>query len=461
MTDALPSPAAPIAPLDPKKPESSPARRHFHITLASFFLPVLSWPVVFILLSMDLANSAESKDERRWAWRTLALFALDVMIFISFLIWHDEHHPTNFGRWGPEIGGDSSLRMGVDLDPSDQSGRVRQLMPNGPAARAGLREGDVILEVDGSEVKAPEDIHSLLQEQAPGASRKVRFVRNGQTMDAAVVPEVIRKPWNQGLLDTWSPDEPYPWKDSLIWLCPCIGIAVVGWIVARRRGARRTPVWMMFLFVLAFSEALGVSVILALKTLLGGYSGLGWLLSFMAHTLAVLASTVVCARFDRARIPRESVAPLRSQLGVALRAIFYLLSGVGRIALVLSSLAGFLRLDPAIFDPIRYLAGMRLGTQGTVLLVTEAVFLAPIAEEFLFRGFLLPRLSEQLGPAWALGLSSLAFASLHLYQGVFMIFILFMALILGWTRLRTGSLFVPIALHMLQNAFSIVRLLHQ
>jgi len=461
VTDASPSPAMPIAPQDPKKPVASPARRHFHITLASCFLPVFSWPIVFMLISVDLAKSADSEDERRWAWRTLAVFAMDILIFVSFLIWHDKQHPANFGRWAPDTGGDSSLRMGVDTDPSDQPGRVRRLMSNGPAARAGLREGDVILEVDGSEVTSHEDIHRFLQGAVSGVARKVQYRRDGQTMETTVVPEVIRKPWNHGLLDTWGADEPYPWKESLLWLSPCIGIAAVGWIVARRRGAPRSPIWMVFLLVLVVSQVVAISVLLTAKTILGGYSGLGMLLSLTAHTLTILPLTVVGARFDRGRIPREPVAPLRSQLGVALRAIFYDLTAIVRIGVALSALAGFLSLDPAVFDPIRYLAGMRLGILGTILLVMDAVLLAPIAEEFLFRGFLLPRLSGQLGPAWALGLSSLAFASLHQYQGVFMIFVLFMALIVGWTRLRTGSLFVPIALHMLQNAWTTVRLMHE
>jgi membrane protease YdiL (CAAX protease family) len=134
--------------------------------------------------------------------------------------------------------------------------------------------------------------------------------------------------------------------------------------------------------------------------------------------------------------------------------LFYAATGYVRIGMLFAVIAGACKVLPAIFDPLRFLAGMRLGTSGTVFLIVEVVLFAPIAEEFLFRGFLLPRLAAQVGPTWALAWTALTFASLHQSQGIYMIAIAFTGLVLGWARLRTGGLLVPILLHALQNAWA-------
>src|SRR5204863_736062 len=97
------------------------------------------------------------------------------------------------------------------------------------------------------------------------------------------------------------------------------------------------------------------------------------------------------------------------------------------------------------------LARMHLGLAGNLMLVAVVVFLGPVAEEVLFRGFLLPRLAAQLGSRWALWASSLLFASLHFYYGINSLLILYYGLILGWARMRSGRLASPILLHILIN----------
>ncbi|HEX5757612.1 MAG TPA: CPBP family intramembrane glutamic endopeptidase [Thermoanaerobaculia bacterium] len=85
---------------------------------------------------------------------------------------------------------------------------------------------------------------------------------------------------------------------------------------------------------------------------------------------------------------------------------------------------------------------------------------APIFEELLFRGFLLPSLAaSRLGAAGAVTVSSLLFAALHLQYdlfdmtGVFLLGCLFAA-----ARLASGSTLLTIGLHVLTNLLALIQL---
>lgn len=83
---------------------------------------------------------------------------------------------------------------------------------------------------------------------------------------------------------------------------------------------------------------------------------------------------------------------------------------------------------------------------------------APLFEEVFFRGFVITGLAaSRLGPAGAVIVSSAVWAAIHtqydLY-GIATIFIL--GLLLGAARVRTGSVLVPMAMHVTANAIAIL-----
>jgi len=98
-------------------------------------------------------------------------------------------------------------------------------------------------------------------------------------------------------------------------------------------------------------------------------------------------------------------------------------------------------------------------TRWTPLLWIAVVGLAPLVEETLYRGFVLRGWARsQLGPVGALVLLSALWAATHLQYGPFeqaMVFVY--GLLLGAARLSTGSLYVPIAMHMMVNAIVLAR----
>ncbi len=87
-----------------------------------------------------------------------------------------------------------------------------------------------------------------------------------------------------------------------------------------------------------------------------------------------------------------------------------------------------------------------------------AVVLAPLFEETLFRGVLLPVLARRWG-AWAgVGMSALTFALAHLSLGE-LLPLLLLGLGLGWLRLRSGRLAPCVLMHALWNGLTFSNLL--
>ncbi len=69
---------------------------------------------------------------------------------------------------------------------------VDQLAPMGPAQKAGLKVGDVLVSVEGTKIAAPEDLGRLMQNRKPGDRLRVEFLRDGRTTTVTI--EVGRRP---------------------------------------------------------------------------------------------------------------------------------------------------------------------------------------------------------------------------------------------------------------------------
>ncbi|MGV8998414.1 MAG: DegQ family serine endoprotease [Parvibaculaceae bacterium] len=67
---------------------------------------------------------------------------------------------------------------------------VGDLYPTGPAAKAGLKAGDVIRSVDGADVEDPEALRYRFAMKPLGSAVKLRYVRNGATLDTSMAVEV-------------------------------------------------------------------------------------------------------------------------------------------------------------------------------------------------------------------------------------------------------------------------------
>jgi len=95
-------------------------------------------------------------------------------------------------------------------------------------------------------------------------------------------------------------------------------------------------------------------------------------------------------------------------------------------------------------------------------MIVMIIFLVPIMEELLFRGFLQNSLKRYLGRWWAILLTAILFACAHFSssQGVgnlqLILSLFVLAFFLGFVYEKTGTLWAPIGLHMMFNAFNVL-----
>jgi aminopeptidase YwaD len=71
--------------------------------------------------------------------------------------------------------------FGISAPPRGADGlRLASVVPGTAAAKAGLREGDVIVRFDGSSVEGFEDFRAMVQERKPGDTVSVLYLRDGE-----------------------------------------------------------------------------------------------------------------------------------------------------------------------------------------------------------------------------------------------------------------------------------------
>ncbi|MFL6239543.1 MAG: S1C family serine protease [Actinomycetes bacterium] len=83
--------------------------------------------------------------------------------------------------------------IGIALDPqydgsppggligcSPQAGRCTPVSPNGPAAKAGLRSGDIIVSIDGRRTPGADEVVILTRKHRPGDTVRIEIVRDGE-----------------------------------------------------------------------------------------------------------------------------------------------------------------------------------------------------------------------------------------------------------------------------------------
>ncbi|MEM9565256.1 MAG: CPBP family intramembrane glutamic endopeptidase [Actinomycetota bacterium] len=116
----------------------------------------------------------------------------------------------------------------------------------------------------------------------------------------------------------------------------------------------------------------------------------------------------------------------------------------------------FVTTDPS--ETAEAIVGAADGLLDVVLLVFAVVIMAPLAEEWFYRGMVLSSLVRRIGPIAGAVISSAVFALIHLelilLPGLFLL-----ALVLAWLTMRIGRVGVAIVAHLAFNATTVVQLL--
>ena len=97
-------------------------------------------------------------------------------------------------------------------------------------------------------------------------------------------------------------------------------------------------------------------------------------------------------------------------------------------------------------------------TNSFPMLFLSVGVIAPVFEELLFRGFLFKGWERSpLGGHGTVWLISVIFAVIHMqYDPAIILLIIPMGAVLGYARMYSGSLLVPIVLHVMNNSFSLL-----
>jgi serine protease Do len=85
-----------------------------------------------------------------------------------------------------------------DVDAKEPAGaRIEEVTPDSPAEKAGLKEGDLVVEYDGERVRSARQFTRLVQETPDGRTVKIAVMRNGQKQTVDATPE-NRVTWDFG-----------------------------------------------------------------------------------------------------------------------------------------------------------------------------------------------------------------------------------------------------------------------
>jgi S1-C subfamily serine protease len=69
---------------------------------------------------------------------------------------------------------------------------VIEVVPDGPAARAGMRPEDLLVELDGSPLRGTDDLQRLMTDEAIGRAVRLTVARDGELRGVTVTPDELR-----------------------------------------------------------------------------------------------------------------------------------------------------------------------------------------------------------------------------------------------------------------------------
>ncbi len=231
-----------------------------------------------------------------------------------------------------------------------------------------------------------------------------------------------------------------------------VGLLILGWFSFRAGRAAFPPLWLSLFWIAFMFEGQ-----IALTLMLGAVPA-----TLIAHTalLAVLLPTVpvMLAAVFAFRRPSWGEAfrwPPRfgGKKALAFGALFLFLSFGFNI--VFANLTSAHSGQP----PVQNTAAFMKDALATypVLAVLTIVFAVPLAEEILFRGLLFGALGRWLRTGWVILVSSMLFAAIH-FDSAFFLPLFFLGLVLGWARAKSGSLGLPLLIHIVNNGLAILAL---
>ncbi len=448
---------------DPPTTQSgSQAKRDFHIVLSLVLLPVITLPVAWIIYILRLVRSRTDAREQGWLRALAGLTVLDTVLMPALLVLAF-YSPASIKEKASQAPTGRRPFIGINFQPEDKVPGcvVSKVMPGLPAARGGLKVGDRIVKIGDDAVAGCAQVRSSVARGPTGRPRPFEIKRGARSMALRITPRLINPrrhaPPPPGLFETTVPcdadsggaDRSLPWGYLAVLVALLI---IVG--CGRRRGRKPLMVGAATICFLVGYQLLFVLAAPIMCWLLGGHSTGGFLVMMNAGTATGLVVAVAfqypLRRAGALEVP-EGAATLSTARALG-QALWYLLAGGFRLAILAAIINAVLPMQEG--GLLETVARFSFSSGGaTFLFLSAVVVLGPVAEEVFFRGLLLPWISSWLGWRPALAITSLAFALVHTDYGIHrQLLVCFLGILLGWIRIRTGSLRGAIILHMMVNS---------
>lgn len=419
----------------------------FHLALVAGLAPVAGVPIVALLAIA--ARRKHDARERRWARRIAGVLLVDLVVAAIVIATSAGALPAP-----AEAAQTSGPRIGVAID-DDYAGegiRVDAVLEGSPADRAGLAEGDVIVGADGASIASLDDLRSAL-----GRERVVVDVRRaGEALQLEVEPTSAAMLAGERCGEVRARDL-VPERGTLISfgvvVLGTLALGAIGW---RRRARGGVATLLPFLAIPPLGALVGAGA--AVVACSAGADTLVIEISLVASevvlvALAALAVWGASRRWEGETPTLDGDAPLSVPRTVAL-GVLYVATWIPRVLFLAAPLFVLAR-EHGMEGGSEALGVVLGGDRAPIALVLTFIagaLLAPIGEELLFRGLLVPWLARVVAPWAAIVLSALLFGALHDAHGIARIGPMTIGVVLGWARLRAGTLAAPIAIHVIVNA---------
>jgi serine protease Do len=122
-----------------------------------------------------------------FAGGVLAAITIGVLVYQARVDAQDRERFPIQAPFLPLVGPGSSI--GITVRDTATGVVIDEVRPDSPAARAGLKEGDVVTEFDGERTRSAAQFTRLVRETAPGRTVKMAVLRNGTQTTLDIAPE--------------------------------------------------------------------------------------------------------------------------------------------------------------------------------------------------------------------------------------------------------------------------------
>lgn len=454
-----------------KNETSEPAAKEgsllFHVALVTGLIPLTS--VVFAWLGWSRLQG----EERPWAYRMAALAGLDLLAMTSFVVAGIIAAQSLPSLTAPApTGSGLRPRIGVMLEDATTppGARVLQVMPGSPAMVAELQHEDVIVRIGDHAVTSRDEAMTQISSATrpsptePYATLRLHVVRGTDERDVDVVPST--DPFGAPL-DAQACRDVQPSMEAVrstltsraFWIGSVAVLLVLAMLIAwgRRKGVSigaSVSVLGPFMGVLFCSPVLAAGLVAVLCPLLHGVDvRLETIDLFTTEVVLVCAALMLLFVQRKLAVHVDDEVQKRGFLLTLAQSIGYVFVWMPRALVLTAPFAAAMAGSQLENAPIAevLLGARRTMLDGTLMFVSAAI-LAPIAEESLFRGVLMPHLSRLTTPFRAIFATAFLFGILHIGgHGPLFVGPMFLGAVLGWSRLRSRGLYTPIALHMMLN----------